>query len=215
MKLKMTLSTLIFVLSITLAFSQDNTQTNSELTQMGKQNSSNRQHFIGSSLFMLGNLFPDPPSFYQLDYGYRLTPKDAIIIEAITWKYSTPLGIPYGPSFDSPDESYAGYVREYGIGVVYHRFIWKNFYSSAHAIPFLQNYFNSENKKIQNGFQLFLTLRFGYHLEFLKNRLFLEPSVAFNYWPINTDVPEAFKKLESKWPNYFIFEPGLHFGIKF
>ncbi|MEX2591730.1 MAG: hypothetical protein WD426_03075 [Anditalea sp.] len=79
----------------------------------------------------------------------------------------------------------------------------------------LQKYVDKDNLKIQNGYQLFMTYRLGYHFELLKNRLFIEPSVAITHWPINTNVPESFAKLESQWPNYFLFEPGLHFGIKF
>ena len=179
------------------------------------QDSICRRHFIGSSLFVLANFFPNPPSFYQLNYGYRFTPKQTIIIEAITWTYNAPLGIPYGPSHESPAESYPGSVRGYGLGLAYQRYLWKNFYSTIHATPFHQNYMDAKNKKIQNGFQLFLTLRFGYHLKLFKNRFFFEPSVAFTHWPINTNLPESFSKVESKWPNYFLFEPGLHFGIKF
>jgi hypothetical protein len=174
-----------------------------------------KRHFIGSSLFMIANFFPDPADFYQLEYGYWLTPKDAIMIEAKTWKYHTPLGIPYGPSFESPDESYPGSVGAYGVGLGYKRFLWKGLYSSVNATPFLQYFLNPEKEKIQKGFQLFLVLRVGYHLDLFKDRFYLEPSVAFNYWPINTNFPESFAKIESKWPNYFLFEPGLNFGIKF
>lgn len=183
--------------------------------QPGKQDSTHRQHFMGSSLFVLANFSSDSPSFYQLDYGYRLTQKDAILIEAITWKYHAPLGIPYGSSHEDPDESYPGSVRAYGVGVGYQRFLWKSFYSTVHATPFYQRFVNAENKKIQEGFQLFLQLRFGYHMEFFNNQFYLEPSVAFNYWPINTNFPASFAKIESKWPNYFLFEPGLNFGINF
>jgi hypothetical protein len=45
-------------------------------------------YFIGSSFFMLGNFIPDdpnPPDFVQLNFGYRITPKDVISIEAKTW----------------------------------------------------------------------------------------------------------------------------------
>lgn len=204
MKVKNILFMLLFAMSVSWAFAQTE-----------KQDSTYRQHFIGSSLFVLFNSLPNPPSFYQLNYGYRLTPKDVLIIEAITWKYNAPLGIPYGPSFESPDEFYPGYVREYGIGMAYQRFLWKDFYSTFHATPFLQKYVNEEEEKIQNGFQLFLSLRFGYHIKLAKNRFFLEPSIAFTHWPINTKVPESFAQKESKWPNYFLFEPGIHFGRKF
>ncbi len=45
-------------------------------------------------------------------------------------------------------------------------------------------------------------------------RWFLEPSVAFNYWPVNTNFPTSFDEIESGSPDYFLFEPGLHFGFK-
>lgn len=174
-----------------------------------------KRHFIGSSMFVLGNLFPNPPSFYQLNFGYRITPKDVLILEAITWKYSAPLGIPYGPSYEAPEERFPGYVRDLGIGVAYQRFLYKGFYSTVHVTPFLQQYFNEEKEKIQTGFQLFTVLRFGYHFKLFNDRFFLEPSVAFTCWPVNTNLPDSFQALENKWPNYFLFEPGLHFGYKF
>lgn len=195
---------LILSLSVSLAFCQE------EIPQL-----SYKKNFIGSSLFTISNLLPDPPSFYQLNYGHRLTAKDALIVEAITWTYKAPLGIPYGPSFESPDEQYPGHVKEIGVGMAYQRFLKKKFYSTIHATPLLQKYYDMEEQKIQNGFQLFMTLRFGYHLSFFKDRFFIEPSVAFTHWPIKTNVPEAFAALDSKWPNYFLFEPGLHFGVKF
>ncbi len=88
-------------------------------------------------------------------------------------------------------------------------------YSTVQATPFIQQFFDSENNRIQDGFQLFLQLRLGYRVEFFQRRWFLEPSVAFNYWPVNTDFPDSFEDIESGSPNYFLFEPGLHFGYKF
>jgi len=174
-----------------------------------------KQHFIGSSGMMIGNFFPNPPSFYQLNYGYWLTEKDVVSMEAITWKYRHPLGIPYGPAFDSPSEAYPGCVREYGLGAAYQRYFWKGLYSAVHVIPFLQKYMDQNHRKIQHGFQLFLTLRAGYHIGLFRNRFFIEPSIAFTHWPIKTNVPAPFAALDSKWPNYFLLEPGLHFGFKF
>ena len=52
-------------------------------------------------------------------------------------------------------------------------------------------------------------------MAFGKEELFIEPSVAFTHWPINTNMPESFAKLEERWPNYFLFEPGLHIGYNF
>jgi hypothetical protein len=173
-----------------------------------------KRHFVGSSAFVLANLMPNPPSFYQLNYGWWLTMRDVVSIEAITWTYHAPLGIPYGPSKGSPDEAYPGYVRGYGVGLAYQRFLWRDWYSAIHAAPLFQKYVNGQNRPIQSGFQLFLTLRLGYHVRLFSDRFFLEPSVAFTHWPINTNVPEAFRARDSRWPTYFLFEPGLHLGIK-
>jgi len=210
MKSRRALLVLIFTLSITFAFGQDLTQIDSVSAQMEKQDI-NRRHSIGSTLFLLGNLVPgDPPHFFQLNYGYKLTPKDNIIVEAITWTVYEPIG-----TYGSSDEFYPGKIRSYGIGVGYQRFHWKKLYSTVQATPFLQQFFDSEDKKIQKGFQLYLQLRLGYRFEFFKKRWFLEPSVAFNYWPVNTNFPKAFEEIEKGSPNYFLFEPGLHFGFKF
>jgi len=209
MKLKRTLSVLTFVFAITLASSQILAQTDSKSAQIEKQDI-NRRHSIGSSVFLLGNLAPgDPPNFFQLNYGYQLTQKDIVIVEAITWTYYDPLG-----TYESSDNRYPGKIRAYGIGAGYQRFLWKNLYSTVQITPFFQQFFDAENNNIQNGFQLYLQFRLGYRLEFFKQRWFLEPSVVFNYWPINTNFPASFKEIENGAPNYS-FEPGLHFGFRF
>ena len=173
------------------------------------------KHFIGSTFFMVGNFLPDPPNYYQLNYGYRLSSKDVLSIEAITWEYNGPLGRQYGEDFDNINSNFAGSVKAYGIGLVYKRFLWKNMYAAIHSTAFHQNYLDLNKNKIQSGFQLFNTLRFGYHFKLFKNRMFIEPSVAITYWPINTNLPKSFQKEEDNWSNYFLFEPGLHFGVNF
>lgn len=174
-----------------------------------------RPYYVGTSLFMLANLVPDdyPPAFFQLNAGYRITPDDTLSVEAMTWRYYHPLGVPWGPSHGSPDEAYPGHIREYGVGLAYQRFLWKGIYSSLSAIPFWREYYDAADRKIGDGFQLFLTLRVGYHLD-LFDRVFVEPSVAFTAWPVSTNVPESFAALDGKWPSYFLFEPGFHLGVE-
>jgi hypothetical protein len=186
-------------------------------TLFGQQNNSNPYYkwYVGSSAFMLGNFAPDPPSFYQLNFGYRVTPKDVVSLEAITWKNNAPIGIPYGSSFGEDSEKYPGSIREYGIGVVYQRFLWKGLYTSLQALPLRTIYLDVNDNNIQKGLKLFSTFRMGYHIPLFKNRFFVEPSIAFTYWPVNTNVPQDFKVKDDKWNNYFLFEPGLHFGAKF
>jgi hypothetical protein len=177
-----------------------------------------RKYFIGSSLFTLANLNTkdnNAPDFYQLNFGYRITPKDVVSVEFKTWKYGWPLGIPYGESFEAEGEGFPGYIRSHGVALVYQRFLWKGLYTAVHAMNSSQKYFNENDQKIQNGYQLFMTYRLGYHIPLFKNRFFIEPGIALTHRPVETNQPESFKMVNDKWPTTFFPEPGLHFGVKF
>ena len=173
----------------------------------------NRRHSIGSSLFLLGNFLPgDPPYpvyYGQLNYGYQLTRKDFILVEAKTWTYYEPLG-----TYGSSEELYPGKVRAYGVGLGYQRFLWKNVYTSVVATPMLQQFYDTDNKRIQDGFQLYFENTLGYRFEFFGKRLFVEPAFGITYWPINTNFPAAFAEIESGKPAYK-FEPRASFGFRF
>jgi hypothetical protein len=173
------------------------------------------RYFIGSSLFMVMNTVASPsPEFYQLNFGYWLTKKDVLSVEAITWAYHRALGTPWGPDMSDAAQAYPGYVRAYGVGVAYQRYLWQGLYAAVHALPLLQQFKSPDGKTLQEGFQLFMTLRLGYHFSFCDDHVFIEPSIAVTHWPINTNVPADFARLDSRWPSYFI-EPGLHVGFKF
>lgn len=172
-------------------------------------------YFIGSTFAMLGNLSPvNTPDFVQLNLGRRIAPKSFFAVELKTWKYSWPIGIPFGDSWEDPAEKYPndGYVREFGVTLVYQYFWWKNAFLSIDAMNALQRYYEN-GKFVQNGYILFMSYRLGYQFKFFRNRFFIEPSIACTYWPIRTNAPASFAKAEEKWPNYFLFEPGLHFGF--
>jgi len=191
-----------------MAFGQEKTQTET-LSGHVEEQEAFRRHYVGSSLFVLFNFLPDPADFYQLTYGYQLTAKDALIVEAITWKYNEPIGT-YGDS----EEEYPGKVRAFGVGVGYQRFHWKNAFTTVEATPFLQQFYDEDDEKIQKGFQLYCQLIAGYRFEFFKKRLYVEPAYALKYWPVNTNFPDSFAEIEEGAPNH-IFEPSLHFGVKF
>jgi len=186
--------------------------------QYAKQDSTYKKFFIGSTFLLLGNLIPnDPnaPEFIQLNFGYRITPKNVVFLELKRSKFTWPLGIPWGPSFDAPGENYPGYVRQNVIGLAYNRFWWKGLYTGVHAMNAFQKYIDEDNKKIANGYTLFMTYRLGYQFKFFKNRFFIEPSIGLTHWPVKTNTPQSFKLVDSKWPKYFGWEPGLHFGFNF
>ena len=183
-------------------------QNNSALAQTAKKDSAFRRHSIGTTLFLLGNI-GDSVNFFQLNYGYRLTQKDNIVVEAITWTYYEPLG-----TYGSSEEFYPGKVRAYGIGLGYQRFHWKNLFTTVEPTFILQQFYDEDDKKIEKGFQLYLQFILGYRFEFFKKRLFVEPAYALKYWPVNTSFPESFAEIEAGAPKYK-FEPSLNFGFRF
>lgn len=189
----------MFVISITLAFSQNQSHTNEV----------KYRHSIGASLWMLYNFSEESADYYLLTYGYQLTAKDRIFAEYNTWKYEEPMGT-YGDS----EEFYPGYVRTHGIGFGYQRFHWKGLFNTVQATPFYKQYFDESDEKIQNGFQLYLQLAAGYRFEFLKKRFYVEPGYALKYWPVDTNFPESFAAIEKGAPKYK-FEASCNLGFKF
>jgi len=167
-----------------------------------------KRHSIGSSLFLLGNI-GDSVRFMQLNYGYRLAPKDNLIVEAFTWTYYEPLG-----TYGSSEAFYPGKVKAYGIGLGYQRFLWKNLFTTVEPSFILQQFYDEDDTKIQKGFQLYLQFFLGYRFEFFKKRLFIEPAYALKYWPVNTNFPDSFAEIEAGAHKYK-FEPSLNFGFKF
>lgn len=184
--------------------------------QYSKEDSTFKKCFIGSTLFMMGNLSTkNRPDFVQLNFGYRLTGSDVISLELKTWKYGWPLGVPYGESFESAEEKFPGYIREYGFAIAYQRFLWKGLYAGVHVMSAWQTFVNDNGDKIDNGFQIFNTYRVGYHIKLFKDRFFIQPSIGITHRPYHTNMPDSFKAIDDRWPNSFIGEPGLHFGFNF
>jgi hypothetical protein len=186
--------------------------------QYSKQDSTFKRWFVGSTLFILGNLAPtNPPDFAQLNIGYRITGRDVITLEPKTWKYSWPNGIhPFlNKSYGKPEEEFPGYVREYGLSVSYQRFLWKGLYTELNVMPTLQTFVSDEGNKKGNGFQIFNTYRAGYHIKLFKDRFFIQPSIAITHRAYHTKMPDGFKQLDDKWPKFILGEPGFHFGFNF
>src|SRR5665647_464423 len=97
---KLISTTVMIAVFTTLSFSQNENIENNF-----------KKHFIGSYALLLINFSSLHPDYYQLNYGYRFTSKDAILVDLVTWKLSSPKGIPLG----STEEKYSGYLRESGI----------------------------------------------------------------------------------------------------
>ncbi len=184
--------------------------------QNTKQVSADKRWFVGSTLYLLGNFDKvNNPGYIQFNVGYRITPKDVISIRFKRSIYAWPLGIPFGSSsFDETGENYPGHARILAPTVGYQRFWWKGAYTSVQALNAFEKYIDQNKKKIGNGYTLYMDFYLGYQFKFFKNRFFFEPAIGISYWPVRTNIPESFKTVERKWPNYFI-QPGFDFGFNF
>ncbi len=186
--------------------------------QYAKTDSTYKRRFVGSTVFLLGNLATtNPPDFVQLNFGYRLSAKVVISLEPKTWKYAWPNGIhPFlNKAYGKEEEKFPGYVREYGIAVAYQRFLYKGLYAELNVMPTLQKFVNDKGKKLDNGFQLFNTYRVGYHIKLFNDNFFIQPSIAITHRAYHTTLPDGFKQLDDKWSKFVFGEPGLHFGYNF
>lgn len=186
--------------------------------QYTETDSAYKRWFIGSTLFLLGNLATtNPPDFVQLNVGYRITGKDVITLEPKTWKYAWPNGIHpfFNSSYGKPEEKFPGFVREYGLAVAYQRFLWKRLYAELNVMPTWQAFINNHGNKFDNGFQIFNTYRVGYHIKLFHDRFFIQPSLAVTHRAYHTKMPDGFRQLDDKWPKFIFGEPGFHFGFNF
>lgn len=197
-----------FVLMLTA-----NSQINAQYAQ---EDSTYKKWFIGSTAFMLGNFVPtNRPDFVQFNLGCRLTGKDVVSLELKTWKYGWSLGIPYGKSYEAPEEQFPGYIREFGIALAYQRYLHKGLYTGIHVMNAWQSFVDDTDQKIDKGYQIFNTYRMGYHFKLFQDRFFIEPSIAVTHRAYHTRMPNSFKQMDDQWTKFFFGEPGLHFGFNF
>jgi hypothetical protein len=151
---------------------------------------------------------------YEFHFKYGLTEKDKIGIKFATWLLFEPNGIPLWDSHVMQEsEFYPGRLREDGIGFTYQRMLWKGLFAAIEILPLLKTYSDEEGNKICNGFKLYTSYHVGYHISLFNNRLFIEPQIHCQWWPIDTNIPEGFKEKEDRWNNYFLLEPNIYIGI--
>jgi hypothetical protein len=153
---------------------------------------------------------------YELHFRYKLTHKDKVGIKIATWKMFAPMGMPITEQLKFDESNfYPGRLREDGIGLVYQRMVWKGLFATIEVLPQVKTYLDQNHKKMGTGFKLYTSYHIGYHIRLFKNRMFIEPQVHCQYWPVDTNTPQGFKEKDSKWNNYFLFEPNLYIGFNF
>lgn len=154
--------------------------------------------------------------FYELHMGKELNSKSKVGLKMARVKPFQPLGIQaWDLDLNSDSEWFDGRIEEYGIGAFYQRTLWKRLYASVEAVPYLKVFLDQNDQKIENGFRFYMSYHLGYHIPLFKNRMFIEPQIHCNYWPINSKGPTGFREQVEKHDNYFLFEPNIYIGINF
>jgi len=212
---KLISTTLLIAMFNALAFSQTRTQAERGTV---KAPLPFYKFSVSTTWLTFANFGPEKTNthHYEFHFGYKLTPKDKIGIKAATWRLFAPMGIPWGPYLMNASEFFPGKLNEIGIGVTYQRILWKGLFTAVEILPLKKTYLDENKNKIDNGFKLYTSYHIGYHVALFKNRLFLEPQIHCNYWPIDSKGPQGFEEKEDNWKNnYFLFEPNLYIGVNF
>jgi hypothetical protein len=215
MNTKKFLTALLLCLLFAQAFSKDSLQPAGETT---KKTAPAYKFSFSTTYYSFMNFEEEMTNthHYEFHLGYKLTPKDKIGIKVATWKLFAPMGMPMQEQLKFDENNfYPGRLRESGIGITYQRMLWKGFFTTVEVLPQLKTYLDKNEQKIGNGFKLYTSYHLGYHFSFFKNRVYLEPQIHGQYWPVDTHTPLAFKENDDKWNNYFLFEPNLYIGINF
>jgi hypothetical protein len=196
------------------SFSQNHTHTPGKSV---KDTVPDYRFSVSTTYFTFINSLPNSVSMYEFHFGYKITSKDRIEIKLATWRLFEPMGIPiWDPLLMKESEFYPGKIRESGIGIAYQRFLWKGLFASIEILPLLKKYTDDNGKKIDNGFKLYTSYHIGYHIPLFKDRVYLEPQIHCNYWPIDSKGPQGFEEKEYVWKNnYVLFEPNIFIGVNF
>ena len=211
---KLVSTTVLFAALTMLAFSQTLSETGKG---KGKDALRAYKFSVSTTYLTFLNFGPEEQNTHMCEFhfGYKITPKDRIEIKVASWSLFEPMAIPWGPHKMQENEAYPSRLEESGIGITYQRMLWKGLFAQIEILPLWKTYLDENNKKIDDGFKLYTSYHIGYHIPLLKNRFFIEPQIHCNYWPVDTKGPQGFEEKESKWTNYFLFEPNLFLGVNF
>jgi hypothetical protein len=215
MKTKRITTAVLFALVLTQAFSQNHTK---QAKDSIKEAVPYHKFSVSTTLGTLTNFESEETNLqhYEFHFNYRLTPKDKIGIKAATWKMYAPMGMPLEEQLKfNESNNYPGRLREMGFGLTYQRMLWKGLFATVEILPQLKTYLDENDNKIGNGFKLYTSYHLGYHFPLFNNRMYIEPQIHCNYWPIDTNTPQTFQEIDNKWNNYFLFEPNIYIGINF
>jgi hypothetical protein len=140
---------------------------------------------------------------YAVHYCYRITPRSEIIA---------------GPLYMRIHYDDIGHTDAPGFIVGYRRYVWRSFHVAYQLMPGWDHFYEENEKKRYDGFDLWNEFQFGYTWDFNVKRT---PAFIHFQWPLGFALysdpdgkPESFKKHARENP-VFYFPPMFFMGIRF
>ena len=177
-------------------------------------------YFVPESLIF--SSWNDHTSTQHIEFHVKrnLDDKNIVGVKFAHFRLFQPMGITWWDGLldkiETESEYYPGHVRTMGLGITYQRMLWKGLFATVEVLPQFQTYLNLDGDKIRNGFKLYTSYHFGYHVAFGKKKhFFIEPQINCMLWTSDNNAPSGFKELNDKWRNYFLLEPQIYLGWNF
>ncbi len=153
-----------------------------------------RKNSIETSFFMF------IPKIYNAQYAYEFSPNNHLIIGAAYQNIRYDFGTTHAPS----------------LILGYKRFIWKGLNAEYVLWPAYNSFYEKNEKKYYDGFELWNEFRLSYEVEFnfAGLKMFANPQciVGFGLFPGNK--PQSFKDYHTKDEPIFL-SPNISLGFKF
>lgn len=144
---------------------------------------------------------PISPVFriYAIQYGYMVTPKDELLVV---------------PAYSNINYEF-GFLRAPTLALGYRRYLWKNLHLEYQLWPSYSYFYDYDEKKWYEGFDLWNEFRAGYSFDFELGGvpLYVVPQVLFGFGLYPGNKPESF--LEAARKEGIFIAPVAFLGFRF
>lgn len=183
-----------------------------------RDSTATKDWFVSTTWLTFANVDPSERNVHMLEFhgGWRWNQRHAFGLKAARWSLFEPMGIQFWDSrLMEPESYYPGRLEEQGLGFTYQYFFTRGFFGQIEVLPLWKTYLDPEGRKVGDGFKLYTTYHIGYSFRFWDDRLFLEPQIHCNAWPIDTKAPPEFQAQEDRFDKFFLLEPNIFLGVNF